>query len=110
MTLLSPAVLVLTHTVLQIQNGELLGGISEIFMRQINVATAHLLGVGRPVEDLADRALRYILHLPEILIGRRHLDATAPTAGTIVIKAIGVGHAGTVDVELIVVETLVLRL
>ena len=109
MALLCPSVLILTHTVLQIQDGELLGGIGEVLMRQIDVAATHLLGVGRPVEHLADRALRHILHLPEILVVGRNLDTAAPTAGTIVVEAVRVGHIGTVNVQLIIVETLVLR-
>ena len=91
-TLLGPAVLVLTHAVLQIQNGEFLGGVGEILGGQIDMAATHLLGIGGPVEYLAHRALRHVLHLPEVLILRRNLDATAPTAGTIVIKAAWIGH------------------
>ena len=109
-TLLCPAVLILTHTVLQIQNGEFLGGIGEILMRQIDMAATHLLGIGRPIEYLADRALRHILHLPEILVVGRNFDTTSPTAGTIVVQTVRIGHVSTVDIELIVVEAFILRL
>ena len=42
-TLIRPAVLVLTHTVLQIEHWELLGRIGEVLVWQINEATTHLL-------------------------------------------------------------------
>ena len=109
-TLLSPAVLVLTHTMLQIEYREFLGGIGEILGGQIYMATTHLLRVGRPVEDLTHRALRHVLHLPEIHVVGRNLNTASPTAGAIVVQTIRIGHVGTVDVQLIVVEALVLRL
>lgn len=45
-SLLSPSVFVLTHTVLQIQNGEFLGGVGEVLVGKIYMTATHLLGVG----------------------------------------------------------------
>ena len=109
LTLDTPARLVLTHTMLQIEYGEFLVGVGIIFCGQIDVAMTHLPGDGRIVIDLVDRALRHVFHGVEVLVGSRHVDTTAPTAGTVVILATRIGYGSTVDVELIVVETLVLR-
>ena len=92
MALLSPSVLVLTHAMLQVEHGELLRRISEIGSRQIDVAATHLLRIGRPVEHLAHRTLGHVLHLPEVLVGRRYLDAATPTASAIEVETVRIGH------------------
>ena len=108
MTLIWPTVLVLTHTVLQIQNWELLGWVSEVLVGQINEATTHLLCVGGIVVNLTHSALWHVLHLPEVLVVRWNFDTTTPTACAIVVEAGWIWNAGSVDVQLIVVETRVL--
>ena len=109
LTLGRPSRLVLAHAVLQIEHREAAVGILAIGCRQINVAMAHLLGNRRIVVDLVHRALRHVLHRVEILVGGRNVDATAPTAGTIIVEAARIGNRSPVDVQLIVVEAFVLR-
>ena len=109
LTLGTPTRLVLTHTMLQVENGELLIRIGIIFCGQIDKAVTHRLGNRRPVINLVDRSLRHVFHRIKILVGSGHIDTASPTAGTIIILAARIRHGGAVDVELIVVETLVLR-
>ena len=95
---------------LQVEHGELLRGVRIILVGQVDVSVTHLTRHRRIVIHLVDRALRHILHRVEVLVLSRHVNATAPTARTIEIQAVRVGHRGAVDVQLIVVEALVLRL
>ena len=94
---------------MQIEYRELLIGIGKILCGQIDIAVTHRLGDGRPVVDLVNRTLRHVLHCIEVLVGSGHVDTASPAAGTIVVFAAWIGHRGSVDVELIIVEALVLR-
>ena len=109
LTLGTPAGFVLAHTMLQVEHGELLVRIGIILGGQIDKAVTHRLGDRRPVINLVDRSLRHVFHRIKILVGSGHIDTASPTAGTIIILAARIRHRGTVDVELIIVESLVLR-
>ena len=109
-SLSAPACLVLAHTMLQVENGEFLVGVLKVLVGQVYVSVTHLPLHLRPVVHLVDRALRHILHGVELRGFGGNVDTAAPSAGTIVVSAAGIGHRGTVNVELIVVEALVLRL
>ena len=109
LALCAPARLVLAHAMLQVEHGEFLCGVGIILVGQVDVAVAHLLLHCRPVVHLVDGALRHVFHCVELLVGGGHVDAATPAAGTIEVSAVRVGHAGTVDVQLIVVEALILR-
>ena len=54
-------------------------------------------------------SLRYILESIEVLVGCRYVYSAAPSAGTIVIEAARVRDVGSVDIQLVIVESLVLR-
>ena len=109
MALLGPAVLVLTATVLQVQHRIALGGILVIFGRGIDEDVTHRLVHLGPVVDFPHLALRDVLHGVEVLVHGRDVDAAAPAAGAVVVEAGRVGDVGAVDVQLIVVESFILR-
>ena len=77
--------------------------------RSVDEAVTHSLVGLRPVMNLTDIAMRNILQGIEILVMGRDLDSAAPTACTIIIKAARIRNRCSVHLELIIMESLVLR-
>ena len=109
MALLGPTVLILAAAVLQIEHRITLGGIQVIFGGDIDEAVTHSIVDLRPIVDLTDLSLRDILDRVEILIRGGNIHTAAPTARAVVVEAGRIRDISSVDVQLIIVETLVLR-
>ena len=109
MALLRPAVLVLAAAMLQVQHRIALGGILVILGRGVDEDVTHRLVHFGPVVDFPHLALRNVLRGVEVLVCRRDVDAASPTAGAVVVEAGRIGDVGPVDVQLIVVESFILR-
>ena len=106
--LAAPAGFVLAAAVLQIQHRITLGRVLLIIRRGVNEAAEHGVGALGMVERLPQLAMRHVLDGIEVLVLGGDFDAAAPPAAAVEVQAAGIRDSGSINHELVVVETFVL--
>ena len=109
MSLIAPCCLVLAPSVLQVKNRIFLFLVLAILRWSIDKGTACSLCALRPEQNLLNIAMRHILHCIEVLIVGWNLYTTLPACRTKVVHCSWVVDNAPVYVEVIIVETLILR-
>ena len=106
-TLVPPAGLILERAVLQIQHGVSRAGVIIVVGRRVDKTAARGVGAPGRVKDLAELAMRNVLERVGVLVLGRDLDGAAPAAGSEVGLAAGVRDLGAIDVDPIVMKSLI---
>ena len=107
MALVAPCRLIFAPSVLEVEHWELL--LSVILWREVYECPVGLAGLLGRVEDLADLAVRNVLHSIEILVVSRNLDAAFPSYRTIIVLCSRIVDHRSVYSHAIVVESFVHR-
>ena len=107
--LTSPARFVLARTVLKVEDGIAFPGVPVVAGRGVDEGMPVRIARFREVVDFAELAMRHVLQGVKVRVLRGYLDAAAPTARPVEELTVGVRHLGAVDIDRVVMETLVER-